>query len=744
MSNIIIDIAAQFTGKKAFKEADFTAKRLNQSVKNLAATFGVAFSARAFVNYSKMAVKAFAADDKAARTLTQTLNNLGLAFADTEVKTFISDLEKQFGVLDDLLRPAYQKLITTTGDFRKSQDLLKVALDLSAQSGQDVVSVASDLSQALIGNTKGLRKYNLGLTTAQLSAMSFEEVLARITKISAGQASLAADTYSGKLDKLKVAAANAEEVLGGAFLDTFIKLSGGDVDKATAAIDKYSTGLATMLRLLTGVISKQEVLSKVDFKFGLIPVEKGKVSTNRSGSPAGTFMRNQAEIKAAAEAKRLAAEQAKSGKALLKSQQDQLKLAKAKAVFDLQKINIEAALKGKISEEDKIRLNLMKAIEEENLAAADKYQKALDKSQEKTTALAALLATVKAMEVKDPFSTWSIDPLTASINALTTSIGGVGTAITASGTEWSSFTGTVATTVIQPNLKEFSSSFTNAINAIVASTATASTEITTLSSTASATAATAATAAANSTAAALTSTSSSFTNAIDGIITSFENAVTGLGTLTTSASKTASDAALALTNTNNEALASTTAAATQAAIEAAAAATVAANAALTSTSATATEAIGSSTTSATDTTVLAIATSGSATADAIIGTSQAAADALDKLYSDSNTALTNATTVTVTDFMATSSAALSNLREVLATEAANYAAAAAATSAQAAADRADLAGIGNAGSNVTIIVEGSVIAENDLATIVNDAINNSSAAGNAIGYNRTANTMAIE
>jgi len=406
MANVVIDIASEFTGAKAFKQADFATSKLTKSVKNLAATFGVTFSARALVNYSKVAVKAFAADDKAARTLTQTLNNLGLAFADTEVKKFISDLEKQFGVLDDLLRPAYQKLITTTGDFRKSQDLLKVALDLSAQSGYDVVSVSNDLSQALIGNTKGLRKYSLGLTTAQLSAMSFEEVLARITKISAGQASLAADTYSGKLDKLKVAAANAEEVLGGAFLDTFIKLSGGDVDKATAAIDKYSTGLATMLRLLTGVISKQEVLSKVDFKFGLIPVEKGKVSTNRSASPAGTFMRNAAEIKAANAAKKLAADQAKTQKALTKTQQDALKLAKARAVFDLQKIQIEAALKGKISEEDAIRLKLMKAIEEENLTNIEKYQKALEVAQAKSKELANALVAVQAIEVGNPFSQW--------------------------------------------------------------------------------------------------------------------------------------------------------------------------------------------------------------------------------------------------------------------------------------------------------------------------------------------------
>jgi len=471
MSNIVIDIAAQFTGKKSFTEADRAAQKLNRTVKNLASAFGVTFSAAAFVNYSKMAVKAFAEDDKAARTLTKTLDNLGLAFANTEVQDFISDLEKQFGVLDDFLRPAYQKLITTTGDYRKSQDLLKVALDLSAQSGESVVSTANDLSQALVGNMKGIRKYGLGLTTAQLSAMSFEEVLARITKISKGQAALAADTYSGKLDKLKVAGANASEVLGGALLDSFIKLSGGDVDSATSKIETFSTTLAKLIKLLSGADSMQELFSKVDFKYGFIPTDR-KVSTNRSASPAGTFMRNAAEIKAAAAAKKLADEQNAAQNKLLKTQQELLKLNKAKAIFDLQKIQIEAALKGKISEEDRIRLLLMKAIENENISDIEKYTKMLDEAQRKAKELQIILDQIKGKDMGDPFAGWtsSAGNTIEAINQLTKSMFTVQTQIQANGREWSSFTNLVANTQLQPNGREWSSVFSPSAGNPAAST----------------------------------------------------------------------------------------------------------------------------------------------------------------------------------------------------------------------------------------------------------------------------------
>lgn len=458
---------------KGFKQAETAISKLNRSTKNLARNFGLAFGTAAVIAYGKASVRAFVADDKAAQTLSKTLSNLGLAFADPEIKNFIATLEKQFGVLDDSLRPAYQKLVTTTGDYKRSQDLLKTALDLSAQSGVDLVTVSEDIGKAFVGNTRGLIKYNLGLNKTQLAAMSFEEVLLRITKISQGQAALAADTYAGKLDKLTVASENAKEVLGGALLDAVIKLGGGDIDKTTKKIDTLSTSLASLIRLATGTsdMSLKDILQGVDYKYGFIPVDKKKAP--RSKSPAGTFMRNQAEIKAQAEAKRLAAEQLKSGKALLKSQQDAFKLSKAKSIFDLEKISIEAALKGNITEEERIRLKLLKAIADENAAAIDKLLDQLKTAQTKTAELQKLLDTIKTLEIKDPFGMWKIDPLTASINELTKSIGGVGTQIQASGREWSSFANTVSTTVIKPNLGEFNSSFGAAGSAAAAAAAAA-------------------------------------------------------------------------------------------------------------------------------------------------------------------------------------------------------------------------------------------------------------------------------
>jgi hypothetical protein len=103
---------------------------------------------------------------------------------------------------------------------------------------------------------------------------------------------------------------------------------------------------------------------------------------------------------------RMTREQARVAKETLKISKDQLKLAKAKAIFDIQKIQIEAALKGKISEEERIRLLLLKAIQEENIEDIEKYTKMLNEIQGKVENLKTTLEETYKMDVGNPFIAW--------------------------------------------------------------------------------------------------------------------------------------------------------------------------------------------------------------------------------------------------------------------------------------------------------------------------------------------------
>lgn len=406
-ANVKIDIAAEFVGKKAFTDAAKQTIGLNNQVKTLAKSYLGLFTVQRLGRAGFNAAKAFAQDDKAARVLTQSLDNLGLAFADPSVRNFIADLEKQFGVLDDQLRPAYQRLLTTTGDLAKSQKLLRTALDLSAASGADVVTVAGDLSKAYVGQTRSLAKYGLGLTQAELKAMEFEEVQTRINTLFGGQATVAVDTYAGSLARLSVAANNAKEVIGGGLLDALAALGGGGEGGLTNTlnlIEKTSTALATFVRRFGVGVGQLAALARGDLAaFKRI----GETESNRGKDTSGLTPAIKTELQKAAAARALAkagTQQVKNTKAQTAAIKEQTALQKAGTLFDIQQTQIIAALKGDISAEERKRLELQLAILTGNTTEASKLAGELAKAQGLTQSLVDYYSGLQ--QAKNPFTGW--------------------------------------------------------------------------------------------------------------------------------------------------------------------------------------------------------------------------------------------------------------------------------------------------------------------------------------------------
>jgi hypothetical protein len=431
--SVVINIAAEYTGKKAFSKAETATKSLTKSVKGLAGAFGLAFGAAG----AMQAVRAFAADDKAAKVLSKTLNNLGLAFADPAVKTFISDLERQYGVLDDKLRPAYQMLLTSTGDYIKSQDLLRTSLDLSAMSGVDVVSVAADLSKAYQGNTRGLMKYQLGLDKAELAAMSFEEILAQVAKVSSGQAQQAADSYAGSLDKLTVASANVAETLGKDLVDALALLGGeGGLPKTLSLIESLSGAIGTaiinfakFIRVIdiitgSGAFNMLGDLNKAFAEFAAQDKARAISKSPNAGMPSSYNSKKAQDALALKAAKALAAQEKLKSKSTAETLKNKrlalaidkanLALGKGTAVFDLEAISLNAAqiaqtqALGKATSEaqllaitgDIARLTVKQDILALEAAIASKDEAAILAATNKLNADLKILGTLQSQAVK--------------------------------------------------------------------------------------------------------------------------------------------------------------------------------------------------------------------------------------------------------------------------------------------------------------------------------------------------------
>ena len=361
--SVVINLAAEYTGNKAFKQADTAVTKLNKSVKGLARTFGLTFGTAAVIAYGKASVKAFIEDDNAARSLGITLKNLGLETGNTSVyvNEMISNLEKQTGVLDDELRPAMDKLLRATGSVSKATTLLNLALDISAGTGKDLTTVSQGLQKAYLGNNASLGRLGVGLSKAELASSSFEEIQVRLAELFAGQAASAAESYAGQLNKLTIAGNNAKEVIGKGIVQALTE-SSGSMNAATADIERYSEAISDLIvdfgrffrlsnavpsifELLTDPVSAINNFNKVADQIDAQIAKQNAAAMGRNPIQAGSYLKTQTKItkltkeEAAAQAKILANK--KLSAAIDKAN---LALAKGTDVFDMDKIQLNAAM----------------------------------------------------------------------------------------------------------------------------------------------------------------------------------------------------------------------------------------------------------------------------------------------------------------------------------------------------------------------------------------------------------------
>lgn len=396
-------------------KADKAVNKFNRTVGRLGRNLGLALGTTAIIAYGKASVKAFAADEAAAKRLSTAVDNLGLSLSQSRVTSFVKDLETSSAIADDVLRPAFQALLTTTGSLTKSQELLSNAIQISRASGIDLATVSEDLAKGFVGVTRGLRKYNTGLTQAELKSKSFNEILGIMLARSAGAAEEYLTTTSYKMEVLALAAGNAQETIGEGLVDALARIGGGtEASDAAKFIDNIANATSNLIVFLGRAIGLVEKFRKNYTNFlagGDVDVLRAgkQPTTNRSSSTAGTAARiaqqRQAEIAAAKRAKELEAltkKQVASSKALTAEQKRQNALKKAGSIFDLDQIQIIAALKSNLSKEDELRLKAQLALLNGNEVVATALTKQILMAQDQTGNLYKLFLALP--DARNPFA----------------------------------------------------------------------------------------------------------------------------------------------------------------------------------------------------------------------------------------------------------------------------------------------------------------------------------------------------
>ena len=403
---------------KGFKQAETALNKLTKTVRKFAATFGVAFGATALVNYSRQAIKAFAADENAARSLGMTLKNLNLDYlgASESVNQYISRLEKQTGVLDDELRPAMDRLLRATSSLTESQKLLNLALDISAGTGKDLTTVSQALQKAYLGNNASLGRLGVGLSKAELTSSSFFDIQERLTELFAGQAQSAADGYLGSLNKLTIASNNAKEIIGKDLLDAMQLIAGQDgIGGATTAMEGFATQIGNVITGISVLAVKLKSIPGIGFLSDFISAGAqfsgigalARLGANRKSSMAGTPAQSPGQRKAIDKANADALKLAKTKNALSTIDNKIIKekiemtagekaLAELKKIFDIEGIQLQAALNGVLTKEEEARVKGLIAINNSDGALALQALSALNAaSATNTFADAARQAALK-------------------------------------------------------------------------------------------------------------------------------------------------------------------------------------------------------------------------------------------------------------------------------------------------------------------------------------------------------------
>jgi hypothetical protein len=299
------------------------------------------------------------------------------------------------------LTNAFVALSGATGDATTAQKLLNTALDISAATGKDLQSVSVALGRAFKGETTALAKLRIGYTTAELEAMDFNELLQVLQTRFKGAGANAADTYAGKLARIGEAADLAKEKIGEGFIDG-LEASGMSVEDFQENIVKLGTAIGTALGKAVGAFDKFErkldelsknpaiklILKALDALIGLDPItgtaadmqDKTNKARKQAAEAYAKELNNRAVLLRISKAEALASKKklnelkkmTKEKAAQLKLDKAALALGKGEDVFDLDQIQIAAAI---LATQENIQRLGVNATDQQKLQLANDAQR---------------------------------------------------------------------------------------------------------------------------------------------------------------------------------------------------------------------------------------------------------------------------------------------------------------------------------------------------------------------------------
>jgi len=187
-------------------------------------------------------VKAAIEDEAAQLRLATSLENVTGATKEQikETESYILKTELAYGITDTKLRPSLDRLVRSTKDVEEAQKLQTLAINIAAGTGKDLQAVSEALAKAHDGNFTALKKLGGGIDENIIKSKDFNAATASLAATFEGQASKQAETFQGRMDRLKVAFEEGKETIGTKLLPIIEELVNLIVEKVIPNLSKFA------------------------------------------------------------------------------------------------------------------------------------------------------------------------------------------------------------------------------------------------------------------------------------------------------------------------------------------------------------------------------------------------------------------------------------------------------------------------------------------------------------------------
>ena len=208
--------------KKKLGEADKAVEDNSNRIADFGKKAALAFAAvgAAAGAFAISAVKAAAEDEASRKKLEQTIRSNTKATEEqiAAIDDYITKQSIATATTDDVLRPALSRLIRSTNDVTKAQQLLSLAQEISVATGKPVEAVANALGKSFDGQNAALGKLGLGIDAATLRTKSHDEIMQILTGTYKGFIENEATNAEFKMRQLEIAFNETKEEIGTALL----------------------------------------------------------------------------------------------------------------------------------------------------------------------------------------------------------------------------------------------------------------------------------------------------------------------------------------------------------------------------------------------------------------------------------------------------------------------------------------------------------------------------------------------